>query len=148
MLARWAAMVAINLQCRAKLLMAFPIERLTIMDGKLPDGWQISVGAMYDNKLGGDSFTRGVALPIQLEEDVAIPMVSCLFVVEKICFHVLSTIAAPLLEMGIMFTSGMSDGVPGFRQLWRRNTTSDAPPDTYWDGKSLVQLQNLMTGKW
>lgn len=63
-LARWSAMVTINLECHARMLRTAQIQRTALMNGKMPEGWRVGIARMVDTDCAGQSFHRAVAVPI------------------------------------------------------------------------------------
>jgi hypothetical protein len=98
-LARWATMIAINIEYFSRIVSSQQHQRTTLMSGGVPDGWRIAIGRMADDRNAGYHFARAFEAPIGIGEDRNLRFQSTLFCIEKVAFHCFSSLGNRTLEL-------------------------------------------------
>jgi hypothetical protein len=138
-LARWAVMVSINLQCYARILGAAPYQRQALKNGAVPSGWKVSIGLMTNTNHAGSSFHRSMLSPFQIDPDKYVPVDSTYFCVERVAFYTLST----LDDLMFPYSVGLSGGEPPLptRPIWPFDLEIDPTSGQGLTLEDLVQVQ-------
>ncbi|WP_132521863.1 hypothetical protein [Rhizobium sp. BK376] len=113
-LSRWVAMVAINLESKARIQTSTQSHRSEMMAGKMPPGWRISAARLDTSHYGGDSRHSTIKLPIGIGEDFLQAQITY-FCVENVAFHATSTIGDSTLQL-IQYAGVAEQYLP--RRIW------------------------------
>lgn len=100
-IARWAMMISINLECFGRILQTTQQQRTLLMNGKTPPGFRLSIGRMTDQTCSGSYFYRPLMVPIEIEDGEFVKIQSTYFCIENIAFHTLTSQSNITLEAGL-----------------------------------------------
>lgn len=124
-LARWSAMVTINLECHARMLRTKQFQRTDLMNGDMPPGWRLSIARMVDTACAGRSFHRAIAVPIGMgTKGEYLELGSTYYVIERAAFHTLSSIGDRTLIVGLRAIGISEDEFPTM-DLWPHYDAED-----------------------
>ena len=133
-LARWVTMISINIECLYGMLFTPREQRLTLMNGEMPETWQISIARTMDIRCFGSHWNCPLRLKIdpteEHEEARIVRCGSCYFCVEQAVFYaVRSDTASELLEF---FSRGDLPAIPETtRPVWPDNEHPDLRPNLF-----------------
>lgn len=99
-LARWVAMIAINLECQGRILKTPQYHRTALMQGAIPDGWQIGFGTV--NQPARGSRFQPLAVPLDMGDSEPLYMNNCCFFIERAVFHARSSFGDATLQLAIL----------------------------------------------
>lgn len=114
-LARWIAMVSINLECQGRILNTPQHQRTALMQGVMPAGWQIGFGTVNE-RVRGSRF-QPAAVPIGMGDGEPLYMNSCFFFIERAVFHSRSSFGDAPLQLAIL-GGGLSEIQLPTTPLW------------------------------
>ena len=116
-LTRWVVMVSINLEYWGRIVLSTRYQRSELMEGRVPAGWEVSIGRMRNAVSAGRSWSRTVRLPLKISESECLPLSVCYFVIENVAFRSLSTVVDQLLPIA-KATAGPIGRLALPRSLW------------------------------
>ena len=123
-LARWGAMVTINLECLARMLSTTQFQRTTLMNGDMPPGWHMSIARMVETDCAGRSFHRAIVVPIGIgSEGDHLRVGSTFFVIERAAFHTMNALGDQTLQLGLTMV-GVSESQFPTLTVWPRNSAN------------------------
>jgi hypothetical protein len=138
-LARWATMVAINLECMSRQIITTQFQKDALKNGSMPEGWRIAVCRMKGNQHAGYSFLRKKAQGI-LIGDQYLTMQSVFFCIENVAFHALSSYSNLLLQLGLL--EHVNPPVFDDRKVWPNCESRKIGRKIYYSIADINRLQD------
>jgi hypothetical protein len=139
-LARWATMVAINLECQSRQHITTQSQRNSLKQGGMPVGWQIAICRMKGSRSAGYSHLRKKVVDgIYGEEHLIVQ--SVFFCIEGVAFHALSSFGALALLLGGGNVHG-GDPVFNERKVWPTLEPRKVGRRIYYMQDDIVRLQD------
>lgn len=99
LLARWAVMVSINLECRARMLTTKEYQRQILKSGSMPPGWRVYLGLHQGVDVAGMSFHGSVGGITEIADGEFSRLQNSFFCIEHAVFQTLSSSGDCLLEI-------------------------------------------------
>ncbi len=116
-LSRWTAMVAINLETKARILTTHEHQLEKLKSGEMPPGFRVTIGRMVSASHRGYSFVRQLVFPVGMLEDDHLTVQSAFFCIENVVFHTMSSFGDCTLNLAQEMIPYI--GLP--RQVWPIN---------------------------
>jgi hypothetical protein len=115
-LTRWVVMVTINLECHGRIIKTTQHQRTALMNGKVPEGWQVNFGNLEHTTRS--SYFQSLGVPIGIGQgDVPLHLNNAHFCIEKAVFHSRSSFGHNTLEVAIL-AIGLRDFELPVTPLW------------------------------
>lgn len=115
-ISRWVTMVSINLECQGRILKTPQHQRTELMNGRMPDGWEVGFGNLA--KPRRSSYFQTLAVPISIgSADTPLYFNNTHFCVERVVFHARSSIGKNSLASALI-AAGQSNTRLPTAQLW------------------------------
>lgn len=112
LIARWAIMVALNLESESRILTSTQVRRTQLRDGTVPFGFRVDIARMSDRSSAGSTTHTTLSVPIGV--GTVVPVTVSSFVVEFIAFRVIYVENFFLSEI-ILNNTGIQRCTPMFR---------------------------------
>lgn len=120
-IARWVAMVSLNLECQSRIIKTPHRQRTMLMNGEMPDGWEISCGYLeYPTRSSNFEVKNS---PVKMELDNYIHLNVAIICIENVIFKSKSTLAQQVFDT-IFKYMGHTDNYSDLTPIWPINSMS------------------------
>lgn len=142
MLSTWAVMVTINLQCHGNILVATRQQLDTFHRGKIPSGFQVSIGLLQDNNNAGASFFRPLHVPNSIPAVDGPNFGSTWFCIERLAIHVFNAPTDTALNFSLATTVPPTFQFP-LQAIWKNDKSFNFHQVESIDAELLNDIQAL-----
>jgi hypothetical protein len=139
-LARWVAMVTINLESYSRQKATTQAQRDALKAGGMPDGWRIGICRMAHALHAGMHDHRKMSPPIGIGDGNFLPIQSTFFCIENISFHSLSSVGNMTLAIGMM--DDLNPSIFTERKIWPNVEAVSVGATTLYSRNMIEKLQN------